>query len=251
MVDPRYTTPADSRNNTVKLMRIPVTLVDDYPNDGRAPATGEKLPGMDAWSRLVTALGDAAPRLGLRPPATETQLVATEVMLRTRLPADYRAWLAIADGQEPWALSILPSGGWFVSLDRLLAQWMHERQFDLDDYDDIPETQDDDRVRFYVFHPKRITIAGSEYLDGDNTVLDLIPGPAGTVGQIANLVSECDYEVIGTSLSAYFTRVAELLETGQLAPRQIDADREWLLPDDRDRRWEWLVRGERRPRRGR
>ena len=178
---------------------------------------------MDSWTHLVRALGPAADQLALRPPATETDLVATEVMLGTPLPPDYRAWLAIADGQEDRGLSILPRGGWLISHHRVIEQWTHERGFDLDpeDYEDTEEDDDADRVRWFVFHRRRITIGGWHFLDGDNTVLDLIPGPRGTSGQLLTLVSECDFEVIGTSLGAYFERLAQLVERGALAPRIV------------------------------
>lgn len=197
---------------------------------------------MEAWSRLVRALGPAAAELALRPRATETDLVATEVMLGHKLPADYRAWLAIADGQTTTGLSILPRGGWLISHDRVIEQWTHERGFDLDgeDYDDAPG-EDDERVRPFVFHPRRITIGGWESLDGDNTLIDLVPGPAGTEGQIMTFVTECDFEVIGTSFAAFLTGVAALVEDGALSPQMVgDAFR--LSTPDGDWSWEHLLR---------
>lgn len=204
---------------------------------------------MQSWDRLLRALGEAAPRLGLRPPATETELVSTEVMLGTRFPPDFRSWLAISNGQEPGALSILPSGGWFHSHDQIVAKWSFERGFDLDDYDDIEETHDHERVRSFVFHPKRIAVAGWYDTEGDATMLDFVPGPSGTPGQLMTYVSECDFEVIANSLSGYFTRVAELLEAAKLAPLMVDDRHEMLMPPGYDGiRWEWLARGDRKPR---
>ena len=159
--------------------------------------------------------------------------------MASRLPSDYRAWLAIADGQETEALSILPTGGWFVSIDRMLERWTHERNFVHET--DATETQDDDRVRWLVFHPKRIPIGGWYDLEGDTTVMDLIPGPAGTKGQLMDYVSECDFEVIATSFDAYLDRIAELVETKLLVVVETESGPQ-LAPPGRAGRWEWLVR---------
>jgi cell wall assembly regulator SMI1 len=196
------------------------------------------------WRRLLDALGPAADRLALRKGASETSLVAAETLLASRLPADYRAWLAITDGQEPEGLSILPTGGWLLSIDRMLEQWTHERNFDLEDSDALLEAQDDNRARWFVFHPKRITIGGWHFLDGDNTVLDLIPGPAGAVGQLMDFVTECDFQVIGASFDAYLARVAELVEQKQLVVAETENGPALRVPGT-DSRWEWLARGQR------
>lgn len=171
----------------------------------------------------LAALGDDAARLRLRPGLDEERIVVAEGVLGLRLPDDYRAFLQLHDGQEldmddgVAGLSVLPGGAaWFVPLDRVLAQWQWERTFDLDDYDSIHETQDKERVRFFVGHPRRIAIAGAVALDGGNFVLDLVPGPKGTSGQLLEMTSECDFEVIGESLGGYFDRFAQLIETGKL-----------------------------------
>lgn len=202
---------------------------------------------MRTWRRLIAALGADAGRLGLRTGATETSIVAAETLMNVRIPADYRAWLAIADGQEIESLSILPTGGWLVSLDRLLVKWTEDRPWYLDD--DEPDTQADGRIRPFVFHPRRLTIGGSRFLDDDNTLIDLVPGAAGTEGQVINFVTECDFVVYRPSFDAYLDRVAELVESRAL----IVADTEdglRLVPPGEPRRWDDLVvEKTRRPRR--
>jgi cell wall assembly regulator SMI1 len=197
-----------------------------------------------SWRRLLGALGPHVDRLHLRKGASETSIVAAETLLASRLPADYRAWLSIADGQEPEGLSILPTGGWLISIDRLLEKWIHDRNFELDDSpeteDDAPD--DDDEVQWFVFHPKRITIGGWHFLDGDNTLIDLVPGPAGTMGQLADFVSEHEIEVIAPSFDAYIERVAELVEQKKLVVVDTDAGPRLNVPDGTGR-WEWLMRG--------
>jgi cell wall assembly regulator SMI1 len=175
---------------------------------------------MESWRRLITALGDAAPRLRLRPPATEAAIAGAEALFERPLPAPYRAWLAIADGQEPDALSVLPQGGWFYPLATVVETWLGEAKFHVRELDDEPAPPDA-LVRPVVFHPTRITIGGDE-LALREPVLDLWPGPRGTVGQVLSLVSECDFAVIGTSLDDLFTRTANLVLGGQLYPRDVD-----------------------------
>lgn len=193
---------------------------------------------LSPWSRLVAALGAAAPALRLRPGATETQLVAGETMMACRLPVDYRSWLALADGQEPDGLALLPHGAAFLGLDQVISQWVFERGFDVPD--DEPGAAPDAMVREGVFAPSRIPIGGWEAHQASDAILDLAPGPRGTRGQVIALESECDFVVIGASLGAYFTRVAELLERGELAPQRIDGDLRLASPIHGDR-WRDLV----------
>jgi cell wall assembly regulator SMI1 len=201
---------------------------------------------MESWYRLSRAIGPAVDRLGLRPPVSAKALEAAEQEIGRPLPSEYRAWLQIADGQEPDSLSILPNGSWFISLDRLVEQYQHERRFDLPDAEvaGITMTMDRERIRYFVFHPQRVTIAGARFLDYDNFLIDGIPGPAGTVDQVIVFVTECDFVVVAPSLSTYFDRVAELVETARLSPQpDPDLDGESLRAAEAGV-WTWLVRGD-------
>lgn len=197
------------------------------------------------WRRLIDALGPDAQRLGLRHGATETSIVAAETLMNVRFPPDFRAWLSIADGQEIDSLSILPTAGWLISIDRLLEKWVDERQYDLEDYDD-PETRGAGAIRPFVYHPRRITIGGAQYLDYDNTLLDLIPGPDGVSGQVINFVSECDFVVLAECFDAYLDRVAELLEAKQLVVGESEYGSPCLNAATHEGRWEDLLRPKKR-----
>jgi cell wall assembly regulator SMI1 len=241
------------------------------------------------WRRLLDALGPAASRLQLRRGASETSIVAAETLMNVRFPADYRAWLAIADGQEVDSLSILPTGAWLISIDRLLVRWTEERNFDFadeddedldddlddddlddDEFDDLDDdnelgekrvgddeadneadneddNEDDgpaisstDAIQPILVHPRRITIAGTELLDYDNTVLDLIPGPTGTKGQVINVVDGHELVVYRPSFDAYLERVAELVESGALVVHDTDVGLR-LDPPGEHRRWDDLL----------
>jgi cell wall assembly regulator SMI1 len=176
--------------------------------------------GRAAWDAIVKRLGASV--LGVRPGASEAEIVETEHAIGTRLPESYRAWLAQTDGQAIGALEILPSGGRLRSLAELRARHAYERGFDLDTYDDIVEEQDRGRIRWFVFHPRRITIAGNQWLDGDNVSIDLWPGRAGTEGQVIVATNEADFIVLGLSFGELLDRIAILLEENALEPRQVD-----------------------------
>jgi cell wall assembly regulator SMI1 len=202
------------------------------------------------WRRLVDALGADASRLGLRNGASETSIVAAETLMNARFPADYRAWLSIADGQEADSLSILPTAGWLISIDRMLLRWAEERQYDPDDED---ENDDDDSeilgngaVLPFVYHPRRITIGGTEFLDEDNTLLDLVPGPEGVSGQVITFVSESELVVLADSFDTYLDRVAELLETEQLVVAESEYGSPCLHAVAHAGRWEDLLPKKRR-----
>lgn len=173
---------------------------------------------MESWHRLVHVLGDAAPRLRLRPPATEAEIRSAEALLEWPLPAPYRAWLAICDGQEPGGLSVTPQGGQLYPLSMVVATWREEMAFYRSEFDDDPGGPDD-LVRPCVFHPARITIGGEGVLR--EVVLDLAPGPRGTSGQVLSSISECEFAVIGTSLDDLFARTATLVACGTIYPREV------------------------------
>lgn len=49
---------------------------------------------------------------------------------------------------------------------------------------EAPIEIDGGRMVHYLWHPRRIPIAGNPWWDQDNTYLDFIPGPKGTPGQL-------------------------------------------------------------------
>jgi cell wall assembly regulator SMI1 len=189
------------------------------------------------WQRLVDALGPDAARLALRPGASEAAIAGAETLFERALPADYRALLAIADGQDPDAfalaertpsvdigatlsrdgsisrpvdiaeqpLALFDPDAFLLPIAKVIEQWLYFGKFVVREWEHEP-VDDDAVVRPFVFHPTRIPIA-VDYL-GHGPLLDLWPGPAGTVGQVIQLVSECDFEVLAPSLDDYFTRRA-------------------------------------------
>ena len=171
--------------------------------------------------------------LGLRPPASDSAIKEFEDTTGVALPADYRAFLKMGDGQEaPSSIALLP-GGHFGRLEALAECWRHEKGESDEGYEEEAACGDDDPIRFLRYHPSRVPIGGSPWLDGDNTYLDLTPGPAGQLGQVIGLVTECDFIVLGLSITDYLERVLALLRSGQIevlktepGPRFMKANKE-------------------------
>lgn len=160
------------------------------------------------WQRFVDALGHEAAKLALRPGASEAAIAGAETLFERPLPADYRALLAIADGQEPTGLAVFDPDTQLLPLAQVIEQWLRLARFVVREWDAMP-VEPDMVVRPFVWHPTRIPIAADDLDAGP--FLDLWPGPAGTVGQVITLVSECEFEVIGTSLDDYFARRADAI----------------------------------------
>jgi cell wall assembly regulator SMI1 len=169
------------------------------------------------WQRLVQALGPAGQTLRVRP--GRAALPPVEDRIGLRLPDDYRAWLALHDGEDDvrGRVEYLPGGGFLLPADVTLQRWVdQEAWFQGEDDPGYAVFQDDDRIRSVVAHPQRVMIASNRYGDGDNTYLDFCPGPAGTAGQVIVATSECDFEVVGASFEDFLRRLATALEEGLL-----------------------------------
>jgi len=216
-----------------------------------------------AWARLETALGPHAAHLRLRAGASEAELTTLEQTIGWPLPADYRAWLAQHDGQEPDGLQVLPRAGFLLGVADLIERWRYERKFSpgadqggsrgradvdverseasagqlaalsVDEGSGDARYQDDQRVRAVVFHPRRLTIGGGRWLDGDNLLIDHHPGPAGVVDQVVTFTSECELSVVGRSFTDLLERTATLVERGIITMLAWEDNLELSLPSEK------------------
>ena len=171
-----------------------------------------------AWSRILACLGPHATTLRLRPGASEAALAEAEAAIGVTLPADLRAWYRLHDGEAhaPGRVEWLPAGGRLLPLAVVAERWRDEQEWASADDPGLLHTQDDGRICSVVRHALRIVIAGNQWGDGDNTYLDLVPGPSGTPGQVIVATSECDFEVVGTSFVDFLERWAAAFEAGEL-----------------------------------
>lgn len=150
-----------------------------------------------SWHELLAALGDAVPRLRLRPAVDVAAIEAAEAVLGFELPSAYREWLQLADGQDQGGLSVFPFCVWFSPLDEVVADWTRQGR------GSEPS--------------QRLVIA--RHGEDPGCALNLVPGRS---GQLLALWDPHDPIVIGTSLSSYFERVALLVQKGELVPRPFD-----------------------------
>ncbi len=166
---------------------------------------------LEAWYAKSTP----SAKLALRPGATDRAIDAAEKAMKTKFPAEFREWLRIHDGQgEDATIDWAPGCTRLAPLSAMVAQWKDER--DMDDDDHVGELQEGGRIQNILFHSKRIPIAGTKYWDGDKTYLDFVPGPKGKPGQIITLVTECDFVVLGETMTEFLERYVTLLESGVL-----------------------------------
>ncbi len=200
---------------------------------------------IDSWRRVVACLAEHAERLQLCPPASADAISELERGIGSELPGDYRAWLSLHDGQDQRAsIEWLPGYGRLLAAEVVLERWRDDQEWVEEDDEGLESTQDDDRIRNVVRHAKRIPIAGNIWGDGDNTYLDLVPGPSGTIGQVIVATSECDFEVIGSSFTDFLRRWATAFEDGTLMidttqdPPRVD----WATKKNPWDRWEAALR---------
>lgn len=180
------------------------------------------------WERLERAAANHGLPFPLRPAATEAAIAAAERTIGLPFPADYRASLLIHDGQEPGdgaddAFDWLPGHARLAALDRVVAEWAAEcATFQTHHAGEPPEEIDGGRLYHYLWHPRRIPIAGNPWWDQDNTYLDFFPGPQGTAGQVAIFGKGNFGELHGPGFGAALRLYADALDSG-----------EWLFRDGR------------------
>lgn len=95
-----------------------------------------------------------------------------------------------------------------------IERWKEEAELAEEYREDDFEVVDHRRIHSVISHSKRIPIAGNRWWDGDNTFLDLFPGPKGKSGQVITFVTECDLVVLGPSFRDALALYVEALEKG-------------------------------------
>lgn len=173
------------------------------------------------WARIERVLVAQRIDLQLRPPASAARIAAAERALGVVLPDDFRASLAVHDGQEddadvPW----LPIAHRLGSLDSIVACWKGDRASyeALHRPEDLERLDPTGRVRQVDLHPQHVPIAGSRHWDYDRLMLDAVPGPRGTSGQVIGR-SDADLVIVAETFGALLADVAARLEDPSLAQR--------------------------------
>lgn len=176
----------------------------------------------ELWQRLH-AIADRTPKpLRTRPPASEAAIRAAERTIGLDFPDAFRASLLVHDGQEPGdgdddAFEWLPGQARLASLERIVVEWQDGCRCFEKFYEAgaVPEPIEDAELHHFMWHPRRIPIAGNPWWDQDNTLLDFFPGPNGRAGQLAMFGKGCFGAVQGPSFGAAFELYVRALESGE------------------------------------
>lgn len=191
-----------------------------------APVTAPPAPPVDhhariaeLWRRLEAWVAmTGAPPLALAPGAPEKAIAAAEKTMKLAFPHDFRASLAIHDGQLaadggppfPWMAGCGP----LLPLAEVVARWREEQDLAARKAPRKDVVAPTDKLRAGVHRAGRVPIARTAGRDPELTFLDLDPGPAGTRGQLATMVSRAELVVIDTGFAPALERWVNVLERG-------------------------------------
>ncbi|MCL4227651.1 MAG: SMI1/KNR4 family protein [Myxococcales bacterium] len=191
-----------------------------------APVTAPPAPLVDhhariaeLWRRLEAWVAmTGAPPLALAPGAPEKAIAAAEKAMKLAFPPDFRASLAIHDGQIagdggppfPWMAGCGP----LLPLAEVVARWREEQDLAARKAPRKDVVAPTDKLRAGVHRAGRVPIARTAGRDPELAFLDLDPGPAGTRGQLATMVSRAELVVIDTGFAPALERWVNVLERG-------------------------------------
>lgn len=215
-------------SKTLRTGPDPAAMTSPPPASG-TPAT----PVLAAADRLVAALPDIA--LALNPPASVTQLQDVQTELGFPLPADIVELYLRHDGQparSPGLLGGLP----LLSLGEAMGGWRVWRSL-AEDYATEIESMSEppEAVREAYINAGWFPLCTDG--GGNNLGVDCDPGPAGTRGQVINFGRDEEVKyAYAPSLTAFLTRLAELVEGGR-AVVERDGEQVYWGIDDAQQQW--------------
>jgi cell wall assembly regulator SMI1 len=177
----------------------------------------------ELWRRLETwVTSTGAPPLALNAGATEKAIAAAEKTMKLVFPPDFRASLAVHDGQAPnptdatngQVFPWMPGCPPLLSVARILERWKEEQELAAKRQPKKEWFDAGGKLKGGVYRTGRIPVAGPVRRDSERTFLDMDPGPSGTRGQLITMVSAADFVVIDASFAAAFERWVNVLERG-------------------------------------
>ncbi len=180
---------------------------------------------IDRW--LLANVPELAP--ALREPATAARLAEAERELGVSFESEFRASLAVHDGQDPAYFEVF--GDWaLLALENVVATWRSFAQMaargTFTTVDD-PSVRTKGAVRPRAWDAAWVPIASSG--GGDHLLLDLDPADGGDRGQvITHPRLATSHEVLAPGIGAWLARVADDLESGRfeaVGPDQLERRR--------------------------
>ncbi len=164
---------------------------------------------MSVWTDLERLLAEEPAKLTLAPPASRADIGRCEQRLRLRFPDELREAYLRHDGGD------LPDNFRWYNLAEVQRTWnelneISAQVFDAEEAEELyHELTDDERIRAITYHAGRIPIAGA---DSTNLYVDCVPGPRGRVGQVIVNYTECNYLVLGDTMTEFLEYLRDLIE---------------------------------------
>jgi ankyrin repeat protein/cell wall assembly regulator SMI1 len=161
------------------------------------------------WTDLERLLAEEPAKPTLAPPASDPDIARCEQRLRLRFPDELREAYLRHDGGD------LPDDFRWFSLAEAERTWNELNEINAEVLDpeeaeaQYHELNDDGRIRVITYHAGRIPIASD---DSTNLYVDCVPGPRGRVGQVIANYTECDYLVLGDTMTEFLEYLRDLVE---------------------------------------
>lgn len=184
-----------------------------------------KTENIQRWQKIEVLLASVNPHVlnALRPPASISDLREAENIMGLVFPEDVRDAYLRHDGVD-WVDELqarpylFPRGMTWMPLERVLSEWRSHSEmffdFRSDDYADYLQELDehpDDRVRRYGPLLEWIPIGDGS---GCTVCIDLLPGPAGVVGQLVHHDFVMGSQVIAKGFGDYLDLLISGLANG-------------------------------------
>ncbi len=173
----------------------------------------------ETWSKFESFLkskGKTMGELGFRPGAKDEDISKLEIRLSTNLPADYKDFLLICNGQKALTLDWLPDHMTLFGVKEVAETYEYElSRMPLVGEHTYNTFHFHDKIRSIIFHHQRIPIAQYE-VGACEIYIDNIPAPKGTDGQLIFNATEADFIVLAKTLTSLISTYVTLLNNGKL-----------------------------------
>ncbi|QJB34052.1 SMI1/KNR4 family protein [Chitinophaga oryzae] len=170
------------------------------------------------WTRWENWMRQHAPRLlhVLNPGVSTASLESLEKLTESALPADFKAFYAVHDGQQKPRPGLV-DGDQLLPLEEIINKWHYWHDLIASGtftYNDEPiASEPDTGIRSDWWNPRWIPITADGF--GNFLCLDLDPAPGGHYGQIITLWHDDGHrEIVAPSFREWISNYLDALEKG-------------------------------------
>lgn len=183
----------------------------------------------ESLDQIVSWISRHAPQAleTLNPPATPADIRLVESTLGVTLPDDFKAFLALHDGEaSDEGLAILGDGNQLLPCARIIEQYRLDQEMGASGADSVSADVAQWKAQaashiIFVKGPVKPLMSSPRWVpiscaNGDVIrYIDYDPAPTGVVGQIIEVWPEgCSYAVLANSFGEFLRRYAEELQAG-------------------------------------